>query len=110
VGSLLWVSAPDGWTSEVTRLSKFLQLSFLQSSKDLAMLKEARQYSIHSIQDEVRALVDKGFVGRKAQIYALSRYFGDREWKEVQRVLDLDNYLLRDSVCDLIGKESWMND
>jgi hypothetical protein len=78
--------------------------------KDFAMLKEARRYSICSIQDEVRALVDKGCVGRKAQIYALSRYFSDREWQEVQKILDLYNYLLRDPVCDLIGKESWLSD
>ncbi len=73
------------------------------------MLAE-RQYSICSIQDEVRALVTKGSVGRQNQIYSLSRYFSDREWQQVGQVLETNDYLLRDCVVDLIGKEAWLND
>lgn len=74
------------------------------------MLKEARQYSILAIQDEVRALVTRGAIGRRHQIYSLAPYFGEREWAQVEHVLANHDYLLRDSVCDLIGKESWSND
>lgn len=74
------------------------------------MLKEARQYSISTIQDEVRALVTKGSIGKQHQIYALSRCFGDREWPMVEQVLETNDYLLRDYVCDLIGRESWASD
>lgn len=73
------------------------------------MLAE-RQYSICSIQDEVRALVTKGSVGRQHQIYSLSRHFSDREWQQVGQVLETNDYLLRDCVVDLIGQEAWMND
>lgn len=74
------------------------------------MLKAARQYSISVIQDEVRALVSKGSVGKQNQIYSLSRYFGDREWPMVEQVLETNDYLLRDYVYDLIGQESWASD
>lgn len=74
------------------------------------MLKEARQYSIQAIQDEVRALVTRGSIGKRNQLYTLAKFFGDREWPNIERLLETNEYLLRDSVCDLIGKESWMND
>ena len=71
------------------------------------MLKEARQYSIGAIQDEVRALVTKGLVGRHSQIYSLARHFDDMQWRQVEHILCRHEYLLRDHVCDLIGRESW---
>ena len=74
------------------------------------MLKEARQYSMSAFQDEVRALVTKGYIGRQSKIYALSQHFNDREWRQIERVLVHHEYLLRDYVCDLIGHESWASD
>lgn len=74
------------------------------------MLKEARQYSIDAVQDEVRALVTGGSVSKKYQIYKLAQYFSDREWLQVEQVLETHDYRLKDYVCDLIGKESWAND
>lgn len=74
------------------------------------MLKEARRYSINVIQDEVRALVTKGLVGKQSQIYLLARYFGDREWQQVEQELQDHEYLLRDPIYDLIGQESWASD
>lgn len=74
------------------------------------MLTEARKYSINAIQDEVRALVNRGSVGRQQKIYILSRYFDSREWQEMEHTLAQYEYLLRDPVCDLIGAESWLND
>jgi hypothetical protein len=69
-----------------------------------------RQYSITDIQDKVRALITKGSVGRQQRIYELSKYFNDREWPKVERLLELNDYLLRDRVIDLVGKESWVSD
>ncbi|MEL6352638.1 MAG: DUF4327 family protein [Cyanobacteria bacterium J06627_28] len=74
------------------------------------MLKTFRQYSIQVIQDEARALVIRGFLGKKTQIHSLSRYFDPEDWQSVERVLEANEFLLRDSVCDLIGKEVWSND
>lgn len=74
------------------------------------MLQTCRQHSIQSVKDEVRALVDRGSVGRNAQLYSLARYFGEQDWHLVEELLEENEYLLRDHVCDLIGHESWMND
>jgi hypothetical protein len=69
-----------------------------------------QQYSIVEIQDEVRALVARGSVGRQQRIYELSKHFNDRQWEDVERLLVANNFLLRDRVIELAGKESWMND
>lgn len=74
------------------------------------MLKQARQYSLCAIQDEVRALVTRGLVSRQSQIYSLARYFEEIEWLQVRQILESHEYLLRDYVCDLIGRESWASD
>jgi Domain of unknown function (DUF4327) len=68
------------------------------------------EYAIADIQDEVRALVDRGLVGRQQRIYELKKYFGDRKWQNIEQLLDRNDYVLRGHIVDLIGKESWMND
>jgi hypothetical protein len=67
-------------------------------------------HSIAEIQDEVRALVARGSVNRQQRIYELSRYFDDRQWQNVEQQLAANNFLLRDRVIELAGKESWIND
>jgi len=74
------------------------------------MLKEARQYSISAVQDEVRALVTRGVIGRRHKIYSLASHFSKYRWSEVESVLVDNDFLLRDPVGELIGKESWLND
>lgn len=69
-----------------------------------------RQYSISDIQDEVRSLVTRGVLRRQNRIYELSQCFSDRDWPRVEQTLEDNDYLLRDSVIDLIGKEFWLND
>lgn len=73
-------------------------------------MSKLRQYSICDLQDEVRALVLRGAIGRKNRIYELSRHFSERDWPRVERLLELNEFLLRDSVIDLVGVESWVND
>jgi hypothetical protein len=74
------------------------------------IMPTVRQYSIADIQDEARALVARGAMGRQQRIYELSKYFGDREWSNVERLLETHDYLLRDHIIDLVGKESWISD
>jgi hypothetical protein len=69
-----------------------------------------RQRSIRDVQDDVRALVERGSIGRHHRIYELCRHFNDRDWLKIEQLLGAHDYLLRDSVIDLIGKESWVND
>ncbi len=73
-------------------------------------MRTIHQYSITEFQDEVRALVARGSVGRQQRIYELRKHFGDREWQNVERLLEEYDYLLRGHIIDLVGKESWTND
>jgi hypothetical protein len=61
-------------------------------------------------QDEVSDLVTQGSVGRQQRIYELSRHFSDRDWQNIERLLEENEYLLRDFVIDLVSKEAWAND
>lgn len=74
------------------------------------MLQQLRQYSLDTLQDEVRALVSKGVIARQCKIHNLARFFSDRDWLQVEQILTANEYLLRDYVCDLIGRETWLND
>jgi uncharacterized protein affecting Mg2+/Co2+ transport len=69
-----------------------------------------RQFSITDIQDETRSLVARGVVGRQQRIFELSKYFDDRRWPIVEQLLGANDYLLRDRVIDLVGKECWTGD
>ena len=94
--------------TEIDFLICFSVLSSL--IKVIIMLTKARKYSISAIQDEVRALVDRGSISKQQKIYTLSRYFDGSEWREMEHILTQNEYLLRDSICDLISIESWLND
>ncbi|MBW4491975.1 DUF4327 family protein [Kamptonema formosum] len=68
------------------------------------------QYSIDVIQEEARQLVRKGMVSRQQPIYTLCQYIPAREWALVEYELEQSNYLLRDRIGDLLGREEWDND
>ena len=69
-----------------------------------------RELTITDVQDEVRALVTRGSLGRQQLIFELSRFFNDYRWQMVERLLETNDYLLRDRVIDLVGKEYWSGD
>lgn len=73
------------------------------------MLQSA-QYSLDMIQDEARELVRKGKVSRQQPIYILCQYIPAREWAFVECELERCNFLLRDRIGDLVGREEWEND
>ncbi len=68
------------------------------------------RYSLDTIRDEARQLVAKGLLRRQQPIYALCQYIPAREWLEVERELELNEFLLRDPIVDLLGKEEWSDD
>jgi hypothetical protein len=67
-------------------------------------------YSLDIIQDEARQLVQKGLVSRQQPIYILCQYIPAREWSCIECELERCNFLLRDRIGDLIGREDWDND
>lgn len=74
------------------------------------MLQTRQRYTLQSIQDEVRALVGRGSLGKDGQLFSLVRFFEGDDWRSIELVLESHGYLLRDSICELVGPESWLND
>lgn len=68
------------------------------------------KYSITDFRDEVCALIERGRLGRHQRIYELRGYFDARQWQNIEQILNLNEYLLRDEITDLVGSESWTND
>ncbi|UBF30644.1 DUF4327 family protein (plasmid) [Kovacikia minuta CCNUW1] len=68
------------------------------------------QYSLDVIQEEARRLVCQGILKRHQPIYMLCKYFPAREWGYVERELERNDFLLRDSILDLLGSEDWCED
>jgi hypothetical protein len=71
---------------------------------------QAIQYSMSLIKDEARQLVQTGVISRQQPIYVLCQYIPAREWSCVEGVLENNDYLLRDRIGDLLGREDWEND
>ncbi len=68
------------------------------------------QYSLNIIKDEARQLVQRGLVSRNQPIYILCQYIPAREWACIETELERCNFLLRDRIGDLMGREDWEND
>ncbi|MBD2099445.1 DUF4327 family protein [Leptolyngbya sp. FACHB-261] len=68
------------------------------------------QFSLATIQDEARHLVDAGVLNPRQPIHVLCQYFPAREWQWVERELELHDYLLRDRLSDLMSHEEWGSD
>jgi uncharacterized protein YqgQ len=68
------------------------------------------EYSLEVIRDEARRLVNKGLISRRQPIYALCQYIPVREWERVQFELEKNDFLLRDCLLDLLGREDWDDD
>jgi len=68
--------------------------------------------SIHLevIQNQARYLVRRKVVSPQQRIYALYEYIPAREWADVERELEENDFLLRDRIADLIRDEEWEND
>jgi len=68
------------------------------------------QYSLNVIQDEARELIRRGLVSRSQPIYTLCQFIPPREWVCIECELERCDFLLRDRIGDLVGKEEWDND
>jgi hypothetical protein len=67
-------------------------------------------YSIDMIKNEARELVNQGVLGRQQPIYTICQFVPAREWAYIELELELNGYLLRDPIIDLIQPETWESD
>jgi hypothetical protein len=63
------------------------------------------QYSIEAIKDEARQLISQGLVAREQPIYTLCQYIPARKWVCIECELEKNDFLLRDRIMDLLGRE-----
>ena len=68
------------------------------------------RYSIDTLKDEARQLIETGLVSRQQSIYTLCKYIPAREWVTIECELERCDYLLRDPIGDLISYDNWEND
>lgn len=66
-------------------------------------------YSINVLKDEVRQLIKNGLLTRQQPIYTICNFIPAKEWQKVELELELNGYLLRDHLIDLIQPEKWEN-
>ncbi|MGD1917475.1 MAG: DUF4327 family protein [Pleurocapsa sp.] len=68
------------------------------------------RYSIETLKDEARQLMETGLISRQQSIYTLCKYIPAREWVKIECELERCDYLLRDPIGDLISNDYWDND
>lgn len=68
------------------------------------------RYNLDAIKDEARQLVKQKLISRQQPIYALCEYIPGREWICVELELEKNDFLLRDRIIDLLGREDWEED
>ena len=73
------------------------------------MLQHVR-YSVDAIRDEACELVRQRVIDRKQPIYILCQYFPAAKWEAIECELERNDFLLRDQILDLIGREDWCED
>lgn len=64
-------------------------------------------HSLDTIRDRARQLVAEGWLDRQQPIYTLCPYIPASAWLEVERELELNEFLLRDPIIDLLAQEEW---
>ncbi len=74
----------------------------------LKVIQSPTRYNIDVIKEEAARLVRQKRLDRGQPIYTLCKYIPAREWPDVECELERHDFLLRDSIIDLLNKESGM--
>lgn len=74
------------------------------------MVQAPISYTLGFIKQEAGQLVKKGILSRQQPIYTLCKYIPAREWENIERELEQNDFLLRDRICDLLGREDWFDE
>ncbi|MGB5595144.1 MAG: DUF4327 family protein [Crocosphaera sp.] len=73
----------------------------------LKVIQSPTRYNIDVIKEEAARLVRQKRLDRGQPIYTLCKYIPAREWPDVECELERHDFLLRDSIIDLLNKEEW---
>lgn len=69
-----------------------------------------KRYSIITIREEAINLLQTGVVSLNQPLRILYEYLPSKQWNTIECELERHDYLLRDSIIDLVGKVDWNND
>ncbi|MDJ0661354.1 MAG: DUF4327 family protein [Crocosphaera sp.] len=73
----------------------------------LKVIQSPTKYTIDVIKEEAARLVRERRLHRRQPIYTLCKYIPACEWPSVECELERHDFLLRDSIIDLLSKEEW---
>ncbi|CCQ49798.1 DUF4327 family protein [Crocosphaera watsonii WH 8501] len=73
----------------------------------LKIIQSPTTYTIDVIKEEAAKLVRERILHQRQAIYTLCKYIPAREWPGVECELERHDFLLRDSIIDLLSKEEW---
>ena len=71
------------------------------------VIKSPNTYTVDVIKEEAARLVKERILHQQQPIYTLCKYIPAREWPSVECELERHDFLLRDSIIDLLSKEEW---
>lgn len=63
--------------------------------------------SIESLKEKARSLVERGIISRHQPVSILFEYITASEWIDFERELEINGYILRDRIVDLLSSEKW---
>ncbi|MGD1920438.1 MAG: DUF4327 family protein [Pleurocapsa sp.] len=69
-----------------------------------------KRYTINTIREEVFNLVEVGAISSNQPLRILCEYLPPQYWDKIERELEINDYLLRDRIIDLLGNLRWDND
>ena len=67
-------------------------------------------YSIDAIKHDACYFVEEGCIDRQQPIYKLCQFYSDRDWVCIELELELNDFLLRDRIIDLLAQEEVRED
>ncbi len=68
------------------------------------------RYSIDTLKEEINCLLEKRVVERRQPLYVLLEHLPAKKWLDIECELERYDYLLRDSIGDLVGDPKWQDD
>lgn len=82
----------------------------LNATPSVSSFPSSLGLSLERLREEARELVCRGIIARHQPLYVLCEFLPAREWLGLEKELELNGYLLRDRIVDLLGSECWDSD
>ena len=85
-------------------------MSLLSRVYSMTYTTSTKRYSIAAIREEAIDLVQVGVIALNQPLRILCEYLPPQQWKNIERELEMHEYLLRDRIIDLVGELNWGSD